>query len=66
MRPPCRGCSERAEACHDRCPRYREFREDRDRRLEEKRIRVGCWEARHDAVEKAIRPITMKRKRSGR
>lgn len=25
---PCKGCRERHEACHDRCPAYQRFREE--------------------------------------
>ena len=66
MRPPCRDCQERCVGCHDSCSRYAEYRAERDRLLEEKRLRVDVREARRAAFEKCERPWLMKRKRSGR
>lgn len=29
--PPCKGCPMRTPACHDRCGKYRAWREEKDR-----------------------------------
>ncbi len=35
--PPCKKCEERHEACHDTCPKFREFRKTLDEANERKR-----------------------------
>ena len=30
MTAPCRGCPERHEACHDRCPTYQAYKAERE------------------------------------
>ena len=36
MNAPCKDCQERKLFCHGRCERYRSFRDELDRRAEEK------------------------------
>lgn len=62
---PCRGCQDRHVGCHGGCERYREYREERDRRLAERRIRADIRDIRTAAVERTRRDDVMRRKRRG-
>ena len=51
IKPPCGGCADRREACHDSCERYKEYKE---------RIRTAT-ENKHEAM-RYTKPNTIPRR----
>ena len=63
MNPPCRGCPEREPLCHATCPKYLEFRAEKDREYAERVAKRQVRDAHAEAVYRQTRPKLMKRKR---
>ncbi len=63
MNAPCRGCADRHPLCHADCPRYLEFRAERDRfnaeRQAEKQL---TWDVNQNA-SRALRAKLIRYKR---
>lgn len=66
MKPPCRGCPEREPLCHASCPKYLEYRAEKDRECAERAVDCQVRDVIHEAIYKQRKPFLMKRKREGK
>lgn len=55
----CKGCKERYEKCHEKCPRYRKWKEEWEKEKEWNRRKLApifeAYGRRRTAIENAIR-----------
>lgn len=65
MTAPCRGCPDRHECCWSDCPKYKEYREERDRINKLKREEKGIDAIQAARIASVRRAKALKKKRGG-
>lgn len=63
MNSPCHGCEERSPGCHDRCGRFKQFREELDALNHRRKLDAEYHHMKKDMVSQTMERIRKHRDR---